>query len=446
MSVLLSAITGVSAAPGWREGAALKRDGARLTCDGRPFAAVGVNKHELLEQYLAKYLGRSDAEAAAARVAAKASLQRLSDVGVNVIRFRACPFWPTWATRTLLSKDPQVRTASWSAFDEMLGDCDHYDIRVIPSLAWNLAVFPDLAHESLTDFLTDQSSGGRVMFRQWVQDLVGRYAGRDTILFWELGNEWNLCADLRPMFAAKGVLEGIDPPGAQELLGGPVIRDGRNNFTAAELAALTRDLCRLIKSVDRNHLVGTGFSSPRSASWHLWLGSLRRATEMDWTEDTPEQQADYLRLLTPREVDLISLHFYGESRGTPSLEGLLNLKRAADGLATPVYVGEAGLPPDVFGEPVYDKPEAVESLRLLFRALREMGIPLTLAWTWDEWGQPIHEPVLRPTTQPRAVEVLQEAHVAAQQSAEAPSLDWDTLAARLRDLAAQLKALRPAGK
>ncbi len=433
------------AAPAWKPGVPLVRDGAQLTYDGQPYAAVGVNKHELLEQYLAQEITGGDQEATAARTAAKRSLGLLKEAGITVVRFRACPFWPTWLKRTFRSEDAAVRAASWAAFDEMLDDCDRSGIRVIPSLAWNVAVFPDLANESLHDLVANPDSRSRALLREWSEEVVGRYRSRDTVLFWELGNEWNLLADLRPMFADKGVLEGIDPPGAQALLGGPVVRDGRNNFSSDELAAFTRDLCRVIRSVDPSRLVGTGFSAPRPAAWHLWLGSLRRATAMDWTDDSPEQQADYLRLITPAGVGFICLHHDGEGRGALCLRSMATLKQAADSLATPVYLGETGLGPDVFGEPVYDQSPAVTSLQALLGAWREIGFPLALAWTWDEWGAPSHEPVLRPDTQPTVVEVLRAANEAAQAGEPRPP-DADALTARLEEIAAQLAALRPPGK
>lgn len=43
------------------------------------------------------------------------------------------------------------------------------------------------------------------------------------------------------------------------------------------MAAFVRETTFLVKSLDPNHLVGTGFSLPRPYAWHLWLGSLRRA-------------------------------------------------------------------------------------------------------------------------------------------------------------------------
>ena len=204
------------AAPAWKPGVPLMRDGAQLTYDGQPFAAVGVNKHELLEQYLAKEIRGGDQEATAARTAAKRSLELLSEAGITVLRFRACPFWPTWLQRTFRSEDAAVRAASWAAFDEMLDDCDRSGIRVIPSLAWNLAVFPDLANESLRDLVANPDSRSRALLREWSEEVVGRYRNRDTVLFWELGNEWNLYCDLRPQYAEKGVFEGIDPTPAPD--------------------------------------------------------------------------------------------------------------------------------------------------------------------------------------------------------------------------------------
>ena len=221
------------------------------------------------------------------------------------------------------------------------------------------------------------------------------------------------------------------------------MRDRSNNLSSDELAGFTRDLCRLIKSIDGRHLVGTGFSAPRTSAWHLWLGSLRRAREMDWTVDTPGEQADYLRLITPPDVDLVSLHYYGEGPGAPTLEGVLDLKLAADSIATPVYVGEVGVSPEVFGQPVYDHPGAVDSLRLLLDALREAGIPLALAWTWDEWGEPIHEPVLRPDSQPGVVAVLSQAQVAAAEAAQSPPPEAEEARVRLGEIAKELRALRP---
>ncbi|MBC7286801.1 MAG: hypothetical protein H5T86_01910, partial [Armatimonadetes bacterium] len=55
----------------------LTRQGAQLLLSGKPFAAVGVNKQELIDQYIARLLGASDEEASRARAAAQKSLAAL---------------------------------------------------------------------------------------------------------------------------------------------------------------------------------------------------------------------------------------------------------------------------------------------------------------------------------------------------------------------------------
>ncbi len=437
MLILLGGTMSLSVAEAqWKPGVALQREGAELIYDGKPFAAVGVNKHELLDQYTAELQGRSAEEGAAARAAAQESLRKLREIGVTVIRVRASGFWPAQIETMYLNEDPQVVERFWAGFDAMLHDCDATGIRVIPTIAWHLGGWADLGHESLRELFTDPLSASRTLLHQWIRDLVGRYKDRDTVLFWELSNESNLGADLYPQFKDDGILQPkLDKP-APHLVRGPVVRDGRNNYSSDELAALTRELCRLIHGLDATHLIGTGHSAPREAAWHLWQGSIRRTSSMDWTEDTPEQQADLLRLITPDGVDLVSLHTYG-----PEFERILNLKLAADSLGVPCYIGEIGASTEAFTGTVYDNPKAIEGFAILLQAMQEMDVPLSLAWTWDEFGTPVHEPVLRPESQPGVVEALRKANVSAQAMAGEPPVPAEQLAPLLQDLADEYEAL-----
>ncbi len=425
------------AAP-WEEGVPLQREGAALTYAGQPFAAVAVNKHELLAQYLVGLRGETREEAEAARSAARRSLQGLEEIGVTVIRVRVSAFWPAEIEDTHLSDDPEVRQRAWAATDRMLDDCDEYGIRVVGTIAWHLGGWADLGHESLREFFRDPYSAGRGLLRQWIADLVGRYADRDTILFWELTNEANLGADLGPQFAQDGVLQPKLERPAPHLVRGPVVRDGRNNYSSDELAALTRELCTQIKLLDREHLIGTGFSAPRPAAWHLWLGSIRRTGKMDWTVDSPQEQADYLRLITPEGVDLVSLHAYDDR-----LADLWNLKLAADSIGVPVYIGEFGSSAGLYEGRVYDSPEAVEDLRLSLEGIAAMRVPLTLLWTWDEWGSPAHEPVLHPDTQPEVVRVLKQANEVAVQGPAEPPVHPEQVLQALDALQVRIEALKP---
>jgi hypothetical protein len=399
----LSSLAAISAA----ENRFLRRDGAQLLMGEVPFRSVGVNKHELLDMYLADFLGQ-DLEASL--TTARRSLDALRDLGVNVIRVRGSQFWPAQIEKTYLGGD-EARSVFWKRCDMMLADCQARGLKVVLTIAWHLGAWPDLGHESLQEFAGNPYSASCQLFQQWVSDLVTRYRDNDTILFWELTNEANLGADLRPQFP-----EGIIPPRDlskphSHIVSDPVVRDQRNHWSSEELAAFTRETTRFIKSLDPNHLVGTGFSAPRSAAWHLWMVSLRRSDRMDWQRDDAQEQADYLRLITPEPVDLISFHYYLSPDS--SFDQIALIKRVADEMSKPVYCGELGVSAEAFPDGVYNHAGAQSGLECVLEAMQVLDVPLTLLWTWDEGTEPPHEPVIRPGDHPEAIEILRTAQTRA---------------------------------
>lgn len=402
----------------------LTRDGAQLWLDGRPYRAVGVNKHELLDLYLA---------GGEALATARASLDALAALGVNVVRVRATSFWPAQIERTWLTED--ARPAFWAAFDQMLADLEARGIRIVPTIAWHFGAWSDLGHHSLEEFVGDPLSPGRRLFDEWLTALVSRYRERTVILFWELTNEANLLADLRPQFEL-GVIppHDLSKPHAH-LVTDPVVRDRRNHLSADELAAWCRETAFRIKSLDPNHLIGSGFSAPRPAAWHLWLGSLNRLDRCDWTRDSAAEQALYLRLTHPDPIDLVSIHHYVGKDA--ALSAIAHYRRVADAMGKPLYIGEAGMSP-AGDEPAYARPAAREGLRTLLEGYRTIDVPLVLLWTWDEHGRPAHEPILRPDD-PDTCAILQAAQAAARADAEPMRAPDDSLEGRLEPLTATLR-------
>ncbi len=238
-----------------------------------------------------------------------------------------------------------------------------------------------------------------------MEDIVTRYRDDSTILFWELTNEANLTVDLKPMFP-QGVIPPFDlTKPYKHLVRNPAPRNERNNWSADELAAFVRETTFLIKSLDPNHLVGTGFSLPRPSAWHLWLGSLRRAKEMDWTKDSEEEQANFIRLINPEPIDLISFHFYLDADET--LDQILVLKRVADELDKPIYAGELGVSTKAVPQG-YSHPAGREGLRFVLEMMEALDVPMGLIWTWDDACEPPHEPSVYSGKQPEVVAMLKE--------------------------------------
>ena len=413
--IALLALCACCAAPGGA-GEFLERDGARLLRRGMTWRCVGINKHELLDYYLAGAAPCFDGDYEKERATARSALARLSETGVDVIRVRATGFWPTQIEQTYYS-GPDRRRLFWERFEQMLDDCDDAGLRIIFTLAWHNGGWADLGHEPLCELIANPHSTSRLMLEEWIRDCVSRYRSRETVLFWELVNEANLSADLKPHFGTEGALwpKDLTKPHAH-LFADPVVRDERNNYTSEELAAYVRELAILVKSIDSNHLVSTGFSAPRPAAWHMWMGSLRRTGKMDWTRDTDEEQADYLRLITPDQIDLISIHHYV----TGDVDMLALYKRVADGLKKPLYIGECGPCESVFGPHPYASATGVKAMEQLMGATQALDVPLVLWWTWAETDLPIHEPMLDPARHPDALKLLEASSKRAASRKEEP--------------------------
>ncbi|MFN3420980.1 MAG: cellulase family glycosylhydrolase [Armatimonadota bacterium] len=379
----------------------LTRKGVQLFLNGQPFRSLGVNKHELFSAYyLADFFG---GDRKAALSAARRSLDNLVKSGLTIIRFNALPHWSAQIEDTYMKN----RDAFWQRFDEMVKDCRERDIRLIPVLLWNIGAFVDIVGESLQDFANHPRSKSRVLFNTWVEDIVTRYRDDPTVLFWEITNEANLTVDLRPM-SPQGVVPPTDlTKPHKHLTRNPGPRDWRNNWSADEMAAFVRETAVLIKSIDKNHLVAAGYSAPRPSAWHLWLGSLKRAKKMDWTKDSEEEQANFVRLVHPEPLDFVGCHFYLE--GDKNFDQLVLLKQVANELDKPFYVGEVGISVKVLGEQGYAHPAAQDGLRLLLEAMETLDVPLVLIWAWEDFCRPPHEPNIRFEVHKDVVVLLREA-------------------------------------
>jgi hypothetical protein len=141
-----------------------------------------------------------------------------------------------------------------------------------------------------------------------------------------------------------------------------------------------RDIAKLIRGIDPNHLISSGNSSPRPAAQHLRVAKGKG----DWTEDTPDEAETYLRDTHPDPIDLISIHFYSgidntrfEIKDLNSASCLRTLKRICDRIGKPVYIGEGG------GE-AYKDPDGGSQpfTRNMINEAVAAGYPIILYWMW----------------------------------------------------------------
>lgn len=332
------------------EPAFLERWGTELALDGRPFHEISFNAYNLLEMSL-------DGRASDARD----ELATLGKLGFRVVRVMASPYDAAGFERVFFDVDPDVqaakRAAYFATFDALLDDADANGIRIVASLMWNVANIGDLGGHSVGEGITNPTSLGRLRVEDYIREVVTRYADRPTIAMWELGNEWNLGADIQwPQF----------------------------DYTSDDLAAYYEQTASLVRSIDGRHLITTGDSSPRPAAMHL-LRAVRDGQPVDWTPDSTAELREYFALINPDPIDVVSIHYYddamtsiGGTLGSPA--NLAFFKGLADGMGKPLFVGEIGCTAVVGCLDGGTAP--LPMLRETLPVLVALDLPIVLYWNY----------------------------------------------------------------
>jgi hypothetical protein len=342
---------------------------------------VSVNKYDLFSRYL---------KGGEERAQALAALEEAARRGFTAIRFNGGGFWP------VDMKDWHRQDFYWAAFDALVADCKRLGVGLIPVVNWNTYLFPDMAGECVLDMMTNPDSRSWQYLELYARQLVGRCKDDETILFWELSNELNLGADLGPM----------RPYGWSDMnwrdLGAPFMRLRRDNYTTDQMIPYAHRLASVIREVDKNHLIATGYSAPRPAAQHM----RKQKGQMDWTHDTFDELVTYLRDTHSDPIDLISVHFYSEhdnmrfgNTDPSSAKPLEMLKKAADRVGKPLYIGETG---DDYAK----RPDA-PFLKNVLEEARRLNIPLTLVWNWDSPGDKF---TVSPAATPLVVEMMHQSN------------------------------------
>jgi len=242
---------------------------------------VGVNKHDLFTQYLGTSFWsgpRALMEDMAFKSIVDAQNAGIGNFRVSVSGFGGSEFdyWRLYPA------------FFWHRFDLMMNDLYSHNVKIIPVLNWDLWQFPLYTGEGMHKFMTDPSSLSRKLFSKYVGEIVSRYKYHPAVLFWELGNEWNLNVDL-------------DADGRSNLKG--------HNVSTDELIGFVKFFSGYIRSIDSRHMISSGFSLPRPSAEHLRKQPEWSADGPDWTEDSREEFQKNL-LETNQDVDIVSIHIY----------------------------------------------------------------------------------------------------------------------------------------
>jgi len=324
---------------------------------GAPYRGVGVNYFDLL----ARVLKHPD------DATHRAGLQRLGRAGIPFARFMACGYWPIDNDLYL-----QDRPEYFRRFDRVVAAAQESGVGLIPSLFWHLSTVPDLVGEPL-DQLGNPQSKTLAFVRQYTTEVVTRYQDSPAIWAWELGNEYNLAADL--------------PNAAQHRapvwpkLKTALARSARDDFTAAQLVVVARAFAETVRRHDPHRLLLSGNALPRTSAWH-------NTHERSWKPDTPAQFAEILARDNPSPLDALCVHIYPHAgdkypAGAASIDAIVAAaSQAAAQAGKPLVIGEFGA-----GEQAA-LPRQQEIVDEFLRAIQRHHVPLAALWVYD---YPPHE-------------------------------------------------------
>ncbi len=312
---------------------------ASLHWAGRPFTALGANVWQLQDYFYSGTrsftIGGTTWNGSYPGGATHGAqvLHEASVYGLHAIRFIAGGWNPAWVRVWQTQAE-----AWWQAHDSMMAAAVKAGVYLIPSLLWHPLPFAAATGESNASVFQRGTRANRLAL-DFVRQYVSRYKHHPNVLFWELGNEWNL-----------GTARG------------PVAKQYFHSL--AQLQQAMADVTGAIKASDPYHLVGSGNASPPYGS-----GPVEGST-------LSEQRKAFVAV--NQHVDIACLHVYANASllAPTRVAAYLSTMAAAarDDLGKPLMVGE-------FGEDYITHPKAT-FVRNILGSWNAGTFPLALVWSW----------------------------------------------------------------
>lgn len=330
-------------------------DGDGFRTDSRP--VIGVNYFDAFSRVLKNPDAIIDVDL---------GMEDLGRRGIQLARIMGTGFWPP--DMALYTSD---REEYFRRFDEVVASAEHHGVGLVVSLFWYYPTVPDLVGEPIQSWGHPDSKTIRWM-QEYVTGVVGRYRDRPGIVAWEMGNEWNLAADLPNASTHLPPTRGRGP-----LAMNPETRDERDFVTREILDVAMSEFRDAVRAIDPIRPLSAGGSIPRSSAWH-------NTHEGTWGKDNREQFAEML--LRDNPFEWISIHLYPSKVGDyfandpVDWEDLLTeAQRVADAAGKTLFLGEFGVPRSQDMSPESQR----EAFRQQLSNIREVGVPVSAVWVYD---------------------------------------------------------------
>ncbi|MBQ7444730.1 MAG: cellulase family glycosylhydrolase [Clostridia bacterium] len=360
-----------------RYGLHVEADGT-VTLRGKPFYGFGVNYFAAFARYV-----ESDSQVTEEF---EAGLAGLASYNIPFIRMPLSGYSASYYD--LYDEDPE---RVFSYMKAVLDECEKNHIGVIGSLMWWEAAIPCHIKGKRSD-MGDPESETVKYAKKYVADVVSRFADHPAIWGWEIGNEYNLNADLCDKELKEYLWYPYDSMPVDDI-------DGFDYYTSEEMAAFYSEIAGVIREYDTYRIISTGNGEMRPASYALYEQGKEKDEnhlwDMRWDANTREQFEYTNKLMTPDPVDTLCFHlqqatydgsnryimnFRVFGRNLSSKEYFQAYYETAKSMGKACYFGEFG---DLLD--MENAPDMEEKFREITNAISESGIQIASLWQFQDY-------------------------------------------------------------
>jgi len=284
ISVFAAQATGAKPIAKTPLGLHVETDGT-LTLAGKPFYGMGLCMYDGFLRTIDKqeYLPYTP------------SLKKLADNKIPFIRVPFCGYWAN-ALKVYQNKPAEY----FREMDLFVKTCEENKIGIIATLFWTKFSVPDVVGESVNQ-IGNPASKTMEYARKYIREVVNRYKNSPAIWGWEIGNEFNLSADLHKVIPVNPNKDVFTSGGT------PAQRGTNDQYSSQDVEVYYAEVEKVIRSIDSYRIISNGDGDYRAAQYNL-------RTKGNWTQDTEEELKTIMNIFSPRTVNTISVHIYDNEK------------------------------------------------------------------------------------------------------------------------------------
>ena len=354
-------------------------NGGEITLEGKPFYGYGVN-------YFGAFVRYAEQKENCQKDFIN-GLAGLASYNIPFIRMPLCAYYPSYYD--FFDSDPEK---VFSYMDEVLEECRKNNIGVIVSLMWWDAVVAAHVGGKRSDMGVIGSDTLNYA-KAYTRAIVQRYVSHPAVWGWEIGNEYNLDADL----CDKELKQFLWPEGIDSMPLDNV--NGYDYYTSEELRTFYTEIAKVIREYDDYRMITTGNGEMRPFAYIIHKSSLKAGEDhlwdMKWNGNT-RKQFDYMNeYMTPDPIDTVCFHFQNAAtdyskqyvlthnvfgKTISSEEYFRAYYETAKNLGKGCFFGEFG---DMLA--MENEPDMMDKFKEVTDAISNSGIQIAALWQFQDY-------------------------------------------------------------